>query len=338
MRVFINGNRLFDHMMVGSYLRCWNYYFFKYVIGLSDSEFPEALVMGIMFHSALAIWYSTHSIAKAEEEFMSECAKYKYFENAPNASKQGHYRSIDNALEKLRMYCDIFNNDYFKPINSEVEHFVPLEALKRYGIFAGKNNCGDTYIVKGTPIWYVGHIDCVGKVSDKLTFLEHKTTGLYEGSSLLESYTFSLQVKGYTLCIMDLYGLKEPCSGYVDIIFLRAKSRENATLRYPLIFDMNQINKFKNDLSFVIGEILWKEKTLKEWSIPDPSKCTAFGKICEFQKECDLLPNMKLCHESLLRRGFVPTLAARLDKIEKEPDNGKLNGKLYYTVEEGVHI
>lgn len=338
MRVFINGDRLFDHMMVSAYLRCWNYYFFKYVLGLSDPEFAEALVFGIMFHSALSTWYTTGVVEMAEQAFMHECEKYEYTKYCDNALKE-HPRSIKNGLEKLRLYCDIYGNDYFKPVESEVEHFVKMEASRIYGSFSNKNlSNNSSYAVKSTPIYYVGHIDCVGKVTNSMFFLEHKTTTLYSTSPLLEAYTFSLQVKGYTLCMMDKYKLKEPCLGCVDLIYLRAKKREDSTLRYPLMFDIRQINNFKRMFGYIAGEILWKEQLLRDWAIPDPGRCTAYSRICEYKEACDLLPDMQLCYRFLTNRGFKLTMPARLNKIEKEPGSGKLVGKLYYRIEEGCSI
>lgn len=340
MKVYVNGDRLFSHMEVSAYLRCYNYYFFKYVLGLSESEFPEALILGIMFHSALSSWYNTGVVEIAEKAFMMECEKYEYVKNSSNALKENHPRSISNALDKLRTYCEVYKNDYFKPTGTEVEHFVKMEALYRHGIFSGnsKNNNNNknnnASIIKSTPIYYVGHIDAVGKANGYTTFLEFKTTNLYSSSPLLESYTFCTQVKGYTVCIMDMYKLKEPCQGFIDLIYLRSKTREDSTLRYPLMFDVNQINNFKTMLSHVIGEILWKEKILKDFSLPEPSICTTYNRLCEYKEACDLLPNIELCRKLLLNRGFLPTLVTRLDKIEKEPITGKVPNKLYYTIEE----
>ncbi len=337
MRVLVNGDRLLDHMMVATYLRCWNYYFFKYVLGLSDPEFAEALVFGIMFHSALDAWYTTGVVEMAEQAFIREGEKYEYIKYCGNALKD-HPHSISNGLEKLRLYCDIYGNDYFKPVESEVEHFIKMEAGRIYGEFHNKNsNKNNICAVKSTPVYYVGHIDCVGKVNNNMFFLEHKTTALYPTSPLLEAYTFGLQVKGYTLCMMDKYKLKEPCHGCVDIIYLRAKKREDSTLRYPLMFDIRQINNFKKVLSYIIGEILWKEQLLRDWSLPDPGRCTAYSRICEYKEACDLLPNMKLCYKFLTDRGFKPTMPARLDRIQKDTGN-KISGHLYYKVEGGPSV
>lgn len=338
MKVLVNGMRLVDHMMVSSYLRCWNYYFFKYILGLSDPAYSEALVLGIMFHSALAKWYDTYNLEETEKEFLNECDNYGYKEGSTNALNPNHPRSINNTLEKLRTYCGIYKNDYFTPIGSEIEHFVKMEARRRYGNYTkSASRTTNATLITGESIWYVGHVDCVGKINNELCFLEHKTTSLYEQSPLLEAYAFGLQVKGYTMCLMDKYNLNSPCPGYIDIIFLRSKTRNNATLRYPITFDESQMDNFKTNLSFVIGEMLWKERHLKEWTIPDPSRCTCFNRVCEYKEACDLLPNMKLCHEFLLRRQFTSTMPARLDKIEKE-SSVKEPGKLYYKIEKGASL
>lgn len=336
MKVFINNNRLLDHMMVDAYLRCWNYYFFKYVLGMSEATFPEALVYGIMFHSGLGEWYETGSLEKAEKAFIRAANEWKYEKN----SEHTKIRTISNGIEKLRMYCGIYKNDYFKRTSVELEHFVPMEALQRSGNLVNNTSKGfQRYVTKGIPVWYGTHVDAIGKVNDKISFLEHKTTSLYNSSPLLETYTYGLQVKGYSMAMCDHFSLAEPCNGYLDLIYLRAKKREDVTARYPLFFDARQIEFFKTTLAEIIGTILWKEKVLDEWTIPMPSNCSNYGRICEYDQVCRMLPDVRLCHRFLQNSRFKATLPARLDKIQERPIVGQVDpNKLYYTVIPGATL
>jgi len=341
MQVLVNGQRLFDHMMVSSYLRCWNHYFFKYVLGLSAPDFQEPLIAGIIFHDCLAKWYTTKSISEVTTQFERSCQEHDYENNSLNALKASHPRCMANMLKKIKSYCEFYKHSMFDVIDTEVEHFVPLVALKRYGVFSGNSKIksnGDASIVKGHNVYYVGHIDCVGKSLGNYAYLEHKTTTLYNGSPLLEAYTFGMQVKGYTMCLMDKYGLSEPCNGYIDLVFLKTSKDDSGLLRYPLSFDIMQINAFKDRLSYVIGDILWRERILKEWSLPDPCKCTAFNRVCEYQNACDLLPNIKASQRCLMTAGFIDTKHSRVETIEEESVGSKNNNKMYYSLQKGLSL
>jgi len=320
-------------MHIDAYLRCFNYYCFKYIIGLSEPRYAEALVFGIIMHTALETWYITKNLDKAEQTLIAEAAKWAHESNLANPKGP---RSISNGLAKLRMYADIYKNDSFKHISSEVEHLVLITAKHVINQVIA-SNIKQVSITREIPIYYLTHIDTVGRYYNNLAFLEHKTTSLYSTSPVLNTYTYSLQVIGYIMSLMDKYKLVEPCKGYIDLIFLRAKTRENMTLRYPVLCTIKEITTFKDFLSTIIGDILWREKSLKEFTLPTPSRCAIYNRVCEYSDVCKMLPDVIKCEKFLKSKGFVDTMPARLDHILEE---GKevVEGKKYYKLIKGLTL
>lgn len=319
MKAFINGIRVFDHMMVSEYCRCWNRYFFKHVMGLMSPEYQEALAFGIMMHEALAVWYNTGTVEKAKKAFQASADKLAYVENTVEFQAKSSPRTVENGLDIIELYCSIFKEDHFKPTATEVEHFVPMIALHKLGNFVSKRNpgrsCGQTI---GTNVYYGTHIDTVGHMgAGNRCFMEHKTTSLWSGSPGLVGYTFSLQVLGYAMAVQHKYQLPEACPGLLDFIYLRGKKREDITARFPLNFSPEQMNAFTENLSYTIGEILWREKELGPWQVPTMERCCAWNRYCEYAPVCSMLPDIDAAKNQLETFRFIETPHPRIETIKK---------------------
>lgn len=332
MRVFVGGKRVFDHMMVSEFCRCPNRYFFKHVLGLSSPAYAEALHFGIMVHAALAVWMKTGNLEDTLKAFLQAEQEERYVENTMDFQGKTSARTVENGLEKIKLYCSIFAHDGFKTDAVEVEHFVPVIAEYDTANFVRKGRCGHTV---GIDTYYVVHVDTLGSLGLNPYFMEHKTTTLYAGSPSLEAYTFGLQVMGYSMAMQHKLNLDRPCPGLLDFIYLRSKQREDCTARFPLEFSNAQMASFRSRLSKVLGSMLCWEQALGPWTVPTNERCCAWNSVCGYSQACGLLPDVKSAADLLQTLNFIPTPHSRIETLAcidavKQPKSGEL----YYRVED----
>lgn len=314
MKSYVNGIRVFDHMQVDAFARCWNYYFFKFVAGLSEPVFPEALVFGIMFHSGLAAWYTKGSIDAAKKAFMEEAEKWNYENEVAAFQSKSSVRTIPNGLLRLETYCHHYRDDYFSANQVELEHLVKMKSS--LPICHGRGIKGNLITIEEEPCYYIVHVDAVGTAQKTVSFLEHKTTSLYAGNTSLNCYTYGVQVKGYSMAVQDKLKLENPPEGYVDFIFLRGKDLSQITARFPLMFDTEQLLSFKKALSNEIGRIIWYEENLDYFTVPTPHRCSAYNRECEYFHACQLLPDIHRAYTMLKNMGFKETNSSRFEHTE----------------------
>lgn len=201
--------RLYDNTRLSDFRSCPRYFYFRHVRDLVPVTKSAALIFGGAWHTAMdVVWREVPKYPKEKTGDLAHLALDAFVKEWTEAG-QPHPDEIGpetlgelgarhpmTALEMLYEYIDLrrpmLTGASFELLEVEKPFAVPLDPDQ-------------------PSLYYIGRLDKVFRIRDKIRVAEHKTTSLYskaEGirSSWLDGFSPNSQIDGYLFAGMMYYG------------------------------------------------------------------------------------------------------------------------------------
>jgi len=259
-----------DNTALSAFRRCPAEFGWKHILHLvpkteSESEHPPlALHYGIAWHTAMDTLYETGDLN----------ATITVFEKAAEglAEDPKNRKTIGRGIQDLHDYALIYENEleHTELIDNEILVNMPI-ALE------------DGWILE-----YVGAIDKLIKVRDKLKVLDHKTLGYITMFTPL-AYELSNQLTGYGVIIRDFYGIEDAVTVEADIVGVTRTKPPSEFLRPEIIVNDHCADEWLLDIKTTAEMMLtaWKLGSLPKYG---HDACTQFGRLCAYHQLCTAGP------------------------------------------------
>lgn len=230
---------ILDSTKIQSFMDCPRSYFYEYILGWRSKDPNVHLEFGKAWHLAMEqlilFGYGSDSVIEAHRLLTDHYRKYFSVEmDEVYAPKNPGY-----ALRALAEYTQVYRNDKFTPIYTEIAGTVPIDVDKVLHF----------------------RMDSILQTEDGIKSLEHKT-----GSTLNRQWTdqwgLSVQTGTYNHVLYCLYPEEQVWGVEINGTFLQKK--EHKFQRVPARRSKKMMQNWFANISFYVDWILAEQKSLME--------------------------------------------------------------------------
>jgi hypothetical protein len=326
--------RLYDNSRLSDYKKCPRYFLLRHCYNWTPTRKRLPLIFGSSWHAAMDVIWRNYAAPKQQFERVIAEAYAAFIatwqengmphpdELSPDEIDEYTPRIPQIAEEMLYNYIEarqyIFKDPTFKLIDVEQPFAVPLDP-------------------DNESLWYVGRLDKVFELRNKVLFGEHKTTTSYRKSptvpfrsEYLDSFSLSSQIDGYLYKQLMEYGDKAG-GVYVDAALVHKTVHDGFTI-IPIDKKFAQIEAWLWTAHQWIADIERNKAVLIERSALDLNYLAAFPQNtgscgnfagCDFADICRGVANPAKLEE--VPMGFKiehwsPFDAMKLEAIGFTPD------------------
>jgi hypothetical protein len=263
---------------LADYLRCQQYFYWKYPRALEPATKAPALIFGNNIHSALAAWYEA---IKEGKDFDTKLASAQLaFRNGMEADRDQYMdtEKYDDDLIRGQILLQAYAVEYPMEPWEILEVEVPVE-----------------YTFPETGDKFTGRMDLVARANSRTYIVDHKTTG-WSMSSLSRALGVSDQGTGY-IWLWNVVHQNEPVDGIIFNILRSYKSSNE--FRQALVMKTDEdIGRFKKESGFVLNEIAEKVSNPDAIWPRNTGACFLFNRPCQY---------LDLCFGSSYAEGLIGT-------------------------------
>lgn len=250
---------------LADYLRCNQYFYWKYPRALEPATKAPALIFGANIHLALAAWYDS---LKRQEPFDMR---------------------LNAAMIAFRLGMEADRGEYSDPEKYDEDFVRGQILLQAYAVEYPAE--GWQVLEVESPIEYefengdkfTGRMDLVIENQGRIWIVDHKTTG-WSMSSLSRSLQVSDQGTGY-LWLWNAVRPDTPAHGIIFNIMRQYKNNNNFK-QIPVMKTDEDIERFKRESGFVLNQIAEKVSDPNAIWPRNTGACFMFNRPCQYLDLC----------------------------------------------------
>lgn len=275
---------------IADFLRCQQYFYWKYARNLDPATKAPALIFGTNFHLGMAAWYDS---LKRGESFDAR---------------------LNAAMMAFKMGMEEDRAEYQDPDKYDEDFIRGQILLQAYAV----EYPAETWEVLGVevPVEYTfengdkftGRMDLIVKFDNRVYIVDHKTTG-WSLSALSRSLQVSDQGTGY----IWLWNATHPDQPVHGIIFniLRQYKNNNDFRQVLVVKSSEDIERFKRESGYVLDQIAQKVFDPNAVWPRNTGACFMFNRPCQY---------IDLCFGSAYAEGLIGT-AFKERQGKAQPDD-----------------
>ena len=280
-----NGERIWDYTSISTFQTCPKKFYYRMIKDLTPLTTAPALLFGKALHMALETYYNNteNRLEKAIEAF-----KANYVDSESDAK-----RTTANAEKLLRGYAEVYANEPFKVLSTEVGFSVPVE----YG--------------SGKSFLLCGRLDALVDWQGALYVLEHKSTTML-ASNYFFQFEMNMQVDGYIYAATQITGRR--CLGAIINAMEVWKNVQKPTAKTKQLSDHyardpqsrseHQLKEYCEDLGLVVEDIIKAEKLNR---FPrNKQSCFNYNYKCPYWDICKYGEDERLIEKNFRKERWEP--------------------------------
>ena len=307
------AERTFDFTSLDTFQTCRKKYYYRMVKNLVPNTVAPALEFGKAIHLALEAYYKNG----CNLEMALDAFTHNY------ADREGDdRRTIENGIKVLRGYAEVYKNEPFKVIDTEVGFAVPISNMVTEEDNVTRcNTCG--MAVDGTEqkecpgcltpysIILCGRLDALVDWDGQLYVLEHKTSSSL-GMNYFKQFEINMQVDGYVYAATELTGRQ--CLGAVINVLevwkdvkkptAKTKTLEEHYARDPQGRSVYELDEYKKDVPRIVRDLLEAERTGNFYR--NKRSCFSYNYKCPYWDICKYGENDKLIARDFKEEKWEP--------------------------------
>lgn len=270
-----NGERVWDYTSMSTFQACPKKYYYRMIRHLVPLTVAPALSFGKAMHSALEVYYIF--VNKGYEKHLAMENGIRAFYEEYEDYEGEERRTLANGEKVLRGYLDIYKNEPFKVIGTEVGFAVDIE----YRNSEGENK---SFIL-------CGRLDALIDWNGPLYVLETKTTAQL-GYGFFNAFEMSQQMDGYLWGATLTNGKKimgvlvNALEVWKDVKKETAKTKklEDHFARDPQTRSDFELQEYRQDMGHWVEAILDAEKRNR---FPrNKQNCFTYNSRCPYWDTC----------------------------------------------------
>lgn len=269
------SERTFDYTSMSTFQSCPKKYYWRMIRHLTPVTVAPALEFGKAIHLALEIYYIFKNMGYTVESAMDNAIRafYEVYEDREGEDR----RTLANGEKLLRGYAEVYANEPFKVVGTEVGFAVPID----YKNSEGENK---SFIL-------VGRIDALVNWNGPLYVLETKSTAQL-GYGYFNQFEMNQQMDGYLWGAMLSTGEKvqgviiNTLEVWKDVkrVSEKTKKLEDHYARDPQTRSDFELEEYKNDMGMQVENILDAEKRNR---FPrNKQNCYTYNSRCPYWNLC----------------------------------------------------
>ena len=270
-----NAERTFDYTSMSTFQSCPKKYYYRMIKHLVPKTVAPALSFGKAMHSALEVYYIFVNLGYEKPRAMENgiTAFYNEYEDTIGEDR----RTLANGEKLLLGYLEVYLNEPFKVLATEVGFAVPIEYKNAEG--------------EDRSFILVGRLDALVSWNGPLYVLETKSTAQL-GAGYFNQFEMNQQMDGYIIGATLSTGQKvmgavvNALEVWKDVkrVSDKTKKLEDHYARDPQTRSEFELNEYKNDMGMQVENILDAEKRNR---FPrNKQNCYTYNSRCPYWNLC----------------------------------------------------
>jgi len=247
------------------YIKCQQYFYWRYVKQLQPVHKPSPLIYGGAIHAGLEAWYKgmqENEHIELRLKHMLESFKATMQEDeAEYAEHEWYEKDHDRGLLVLQAYAEHYPKEPFKVL--AVEEPVDIELP--------------------TGDHFTGTMDLIVEQEGRVLIYDHKTTG-WSMELAVRSLSTSDQATGYTM----IHNYLHPDRQAVGLVFNMLRNVKSVIefSRSLVVKSRADQERFNGDVTYTLSEIARKLSNPEERWVRNTGNCFAYNRACPFLELC----------------------------------------------------